>query len=80
MEREDSRRKPVTADNGKAGKAVWYAGDWTGPRVLQPEKRLSGDSSSSATHDIVAMSKDGVKVSSFFEETLKSFCFCGHIQ
>ena len=70
MEREDSRRKPLTIDNGKAGKAVWYAGDWTGPRVLQPEKRLSGDSSSSATHDIVAMSEDGVKVS-FFEETLK---------
>lgn len=76
MEREDSRRK-LTVDNGKAGKAVWYAGDWTGPRVLQPEKRLSGDSSSSATHDIVAMSKDGVKVSSFFEETSlkKDFAF-----
>jgi hypothetical protein len=44
------------------GKAVWYAGDWTGPRILQPEKRLSGDSSSSKTHDIVAMSTEGVKV------------------
>jgi len=44
------------------GKAVWYAGDWTGPRILQPEKRLSGDSSTSRTHDIVAMSTEGVKV------------------
>jgi len=42
--------------------AVWYAGDWTGPRILQPEKRLSGDSSTSRTHDIVAMSAEGVKV------------------
>ena len=46
----------------KRGKlAVWYAGDWTGPRILQPEKRLSGDSSTNTTHDIVAMSSEGVK-------------------
>lgn len=51
----------VSLDDSK-GKAVWYAGDWTGPRILQPEKRLSGDSSSSKTHDIVAMSAEGVKV------------------
>ena len=51
----------VSLDDNK-GKAVWYAGDWTGPRILQPEKRLSGDSSSSKTHDIVAMSAEGVKV------------------
>ena len=50
-------------DDGKGGNAVWYAGDWTGPRVLQPEKRFSGDSSSSVTHDVVAMSAEGVKVS-----------------
>lgn len=42
--------------------AVWYAGDWTGPRSLQPEKRLSGESSLSRTHDIVAKSSEGVKV------------------
>jgi len=41
--------------------AVWYAGDWTGPRCVQPEKRLSGESSNSTTHDIVAMSLQGVK-------------------
>ena len=44
------------------GKSVWYAGDWTGPRILQPERSLSGDSTSSRTHDIVAMSTEGVKV------------------
>ena len=43
--------------------AVWYAGDWTGPIALQPEKALSGESELSATHDVVAMSSQGVKVS-----------------
>jgi glyoxylase-like metal-dependent hydrolase (beta-lactamase superfamily II) len=62
MEMEsESRTSGISTVDGK-GKAVWYAGDWTGPRILQPEKRLSGDSSSSRTHDIVAMSADGVKV------------------
>jgi hypothetical protein len=42
--------------------AVWHAGDWTGPIALQPEKRLSGESELSGTHDIVAMSSEGVKV------------------
>lgn len=42
--------------------AVWHAGDWTGPIVLQPDKSLSGDSSTSSTHDIVAVSSEGVKV------------------
>ena len=42
--------------------SVWFAGDWTGPRALQPEKRLSGESSTSKSHDIVAMSSEGVKV------------------
>lgn len=50
------------AEDGKVGRAVWYAGDWTGPWVLQPEKTLSGDSPRSETHDIVAMSSEGVKV------------------
>mmetsp|Transcript_27340 Transcript_27340/g.40357 ORF Transcript_27340/g.40357 Transcript_27340/m.40357 type:complete len:1417 (-) Transcript_27340:50-4300(-) len=42
--------------------AVWHAGDWTGPISLQPEKRLSGDSTLQPTHDVVAMSLEGVKV------------------
>jgi len=44
--------------------AIWYAGDWTGPRSLQPSKSLSGESDFSMTRDIVAMSPEGVKVSS----------------
>jgi len=42
--------------------AVWYAGDWTGPIALQPEKALSGKSDLAATHDVVAISTEGVKV------------------
>lgn len=61
--RRNSQDDVMFDDEGRRGRiAVWHAGDWTGPRVLQPEKRLSGDSSSSATHDIVAMSAEGVKV------------------
>jgi glyoxylase-like metal-dependent hydrolase (beta-lactamase superfamily II) len=41
---------------------VWHAGDWTGPIALQPDKRLSGESTNANTHDIVAMSMEGVKV------------------
>jgi hypothetical protein len=41
---------------------VWHAGDWTGPIALQPEKSLSGESKTSSTHDIVAVSKEGVKI------------------
>lgn len=43
--------------------AVWHAGDWTGPISLQPEKHLSGESMLSRSHDVVAMSQQGVKVS-----------------
>lgn len=42
--------------------AVWYAGDWTGPLAVQPERRLSGESQLSDTHDVVAISNEGVKV------------------
>ncbi len=47
-----------------ASTAVWHAGDWTGPIALQPEKHLSGESSLCGTHDVVAMSQQGVKVRS----------------
>ncbi len=62
---EDSQTSRCLDDSGKRAKvgAIWHAGDWTGPRALQPEKRLSGDNSSSLTHDVVAMSEEGVKVS-----------------
>ena len=42
--------------------AIWHAGDWTGPISLQPEKCLSGESCSSASHDIIALSNVGAKV------------------
>jgi hypothetical protein len=42
--------------------AVWHAGDWTGPLSLQPDLLLSGESATSSTHDIVAVSSEGVKV------------------
>jgi hypothetical protein len=42
--------------------AVWHAGDWTGPIALQPDRRLSGESMTSKTHDIVSVSFEGVKV------------------
>lgn len=60
----------ISSDDVK-GKAVWHAGDWTGPRILQPEKRLSGDSSSSRTHDVVAMSAEGVKVRNSHQIAMK---------
>lgn len=49
-------------DEDNFGVTVWHAGDWTGPISLQPEKALSGENSLSTTHDIVAMSSQGVKV------------------
>lgn len=63
MEREridSSFTSHTSLDDGKEN-AVWYAGDWTGPRILQPDKKLSGESSTSTTHDIFAMSAEGVK-------------------
>lgn len=42
--------------------AVWHAGDWTGPISLQPEKMRSGESETSKTHNVVAVSSEGVKV------------------
>lgn len=58
------KHTPLTAREASANNpgAVWFAGDWTGPRALQPEERLSGESMLSSTHDIVAMSAEGVKV------------------
>uniref|UniRef100_A0A7S4JWM8 Metallo-beta-lactamase domain-containing protein n=1 Tax=Odontella aurita TaxID=265563 RepID=A0A7S4JWM8_9STRA len=63
MQVMQGRHKPLTEKdlNTRKRVGVWQAGDWTGPRSLQPEKRLSGESSTSDSHDIVAMSKQGVK-------------------
>lgn len=75
LEREARRRSTIQSNQGahkpssekdvqkkRVAGAVWHAGDWTGPRALQPEKSLSGESDLSLTHDIVAMSTEGVKV------------------
>jgi glyoxylase-like metal-dependent hydrolase (beta-lactamase superfamily II) len=61
-------RNEYTEESDKLEKsnAVWYAGDWTGPRTLQPDKNSSGESDRSKTHDIVAISQEGVKVSPCF--------------
>lgn len=56
---------PIEEDEANCMKrhsAVWHSGDWTGPLSLQPEKRLSGVSDNAASKDIVATSKEGVKV------------------
>jgi len=52
---------PIIEDGGER-KSVWHAGDWTGPIALQPDDVLSGESERSKSHDIVAVSTEGVKV------------------
>eukprot|EP00551_Chaetoceros_affinis_P010448 CAMPEP_0203662688 /NCGR_PEP_ID=MMETSP0090-20130426/567_1 /ASSEMBLY_ACC=CAM_ASM_001088 /TAXON_ID=426623 /ORGANISM="Chaetoceros affinis, Strain CCMP159" /LENGTH=1308 /DNA_ID=CAMNT_0050525513 /DNA_START=591 /DNA_END=4517 /DNA_ORIENTATION=+ len=57
---QSAGKKKATASSTST--AVWHAGDWTGPISLQPEKHLSGESNLSSSHDVVAMSQQGVKV------------------
>jgi hypothetical protein len=46
---------------------VWHAGDWTGPVALQPDFDRSADKSSRVRpRDIVAVSREGVKVRYYF--------------
>ena len=63
--RRSSKTMPAISEADEMTPAkpeVWHAGDWTGPIALQPEVNKSGESSTSSTHDIVAMSNEGVKV------------------
>jgi hypothetical protein len=64
--RSKSTSLPLIEENesnlGKDSNTVWHSGDWTGPIALQPEKQLSGDSDNAASNDIVATSKEGVKI------------------
>jgi hypothetical protein len=64
--RSNSKSLPLIEENESHDEndsnAVWHSGDWTGPIVLQPEKQLSGDSDNAASNDIVATSKEGVKI------------------
>mmetsp|Transcript_13476 Transcript_13476/g.20503 ORF Transcript_13476/g.20503 Transcript_13476/m.20503 type:complete len:1321 (-) Transcript_13476:84-4046(-) len=66
MERFSKKKQPISSKNStdeqKAPHAVWFAGDWTGPRALQPDLALSGESETSSTRDVVAVSGTGVKV------------------
>lgn len=55
----------------------WHAGDWTGPRALQPEEALSGESPTSTSHDIVAVSNEGVKVIKIDFPSLHAILNCG---
>eukprot|EP00814_Leptocylindrus_danicus_P018658 CAMPEP_0116022022 /NCGR_PEP_ID=MMETSP0321-20121206/10740_1 /TAXON_ID=163516 /ORGANISM="Leptocylindrus danicus var. danicus, Strain B650" /LENGTH=1337 /DNA_ID=CAMNT_0003493015 /DNA_START=171 /DNA_END=4180 /DNA_ORIENTATION=- len=65
-ERFSKKKQPISGnkstDKQKAPHAVWFAGDWTGPRALQPDLALSGESETSSTRDVVAVSGTGVKV------------------
>jgi len=66
MERTSNASSILRKDNCQSHTsihtAIWQAGDWTGPISLQPEKHMSGESALSKTHDVVAMSQQGVKV------------------
>lgn len=63
LKRISENNVEITAeDTPDINTGVWHAGDWTGPIELQPDRRLSGESDSSETHDIVAKSSQGVKV------------------
>jgi hypothetical protein len=52
---------------------VWYAGDWTGPAVLQPDLHHAAAGSNQELEDIVAISEEGVKVSHFVRCRSNSF-------
>ena len=57
---EDEEEEEEEQTDGEP--SIWHAGDWTGPIALQPDYRLSGESERSKTHDVVAVSPEGVKV------------------
>jgi hypothetical protein len=53
------------SDFGIGGPTVWHAGDWTAPVSLQPDINRSAQSvPGEAPKDIIAISKEGVKVCS----------------
>lgn len=57
---EDSSSAAISSNDEQA---VWYAGDWTGPISLQPNRKLSSESTHrSAVSDIIATSSAGAKV------------------
>ena len=62
MEKDRKGQEVKSSTGNQPRPSVWFAGDWTGPRALQPDLHLSGDSSVSDSRDIVAISSTGVKV------------------
>lgn len=74
----------VCSENGSD--TVWYAGDWTGPAVLQPDLQLAatGGNKGEGQEEIIAISEEGVKVSFLFQSICKfrygtnSVCCTGH--
>jgi len=62
---------------GTSGNPIWHAGDWTGPIYLQPCVPLSGESPTSKTHDVVAISQEGVKVITIDFSSLHSILASG---
>mmetsp|Transcript_12823 Transcript_12823/g.19428 ORF Transcript_12823/g.19428 Transcript_12823/m.19428 type:complete len:1413 (-) Transcript_12823:37-4275(-) len=58
-----SEDSSLAATDSNDETAVWYAGDWTGPISLQPNRKLSSESTHrSAVSDIIATSSAGAKV------------------
>lgn len=84
VEEKSGREKglPLISENAEVKPSedkavVWHAGDWTGPIALQPDKRFSGESDFSETHDVVAMSSQGVKVITIEFSSLHSILKAG---
>ena len=53
----------VTSQNARSSKyAIWHAGDWTGPLTFQPDFSSSSAPMSVSQRNIIANSKNGVKI------------------
>ena len=68
LETASDENSEISSDlEGSAGRkdsvTVWHAGDWTGPVALQPDfDRSAGKSTLESPRDVVAVSREGVKV------------------
>jgi hypothetical protein len=53
----------ITADDNDLVAAVWHAGDWSGPVILQPSTNNgAGRNATEHVRDVIALSNQGVKV------------------
>ena len=68
MQNSSDNNSDISSDlenpiNQKDTPTVWHAGDWTGPVALQPDFDRSADKSNiEKPRDVVAVSREGVKV------------------